>query len=327
MPSAGRRRSAAHAGAPAEPDRAPSPTRMPMPTTSRPMPTPTRRHRAAALFAACAACAASAVPAAGQAPHRAARAATRPAPAPAALVDEQFADAAALGRWTWFHEAERWPDMRRRAEVRPAGTGELYLEPYTSGWYADFHAPFLYRTVAGDFVATARVLAEAPGGGVPSVPWSLGGLMVRAARAVDSATWTPGGERWLFITAGVAGEASRPVLETKTTVGSRSTLQLHPVRAGWVELRVTRAGRAFELASRHDGEGWVVRARFDRPDLPDTLQVGINAYTDWYHASALHGDPRRFNTTVLRDGRAGLGLRVDWVRVARPAARAAAADR
>jgi regulation of enolase protein 1 (concanavalin A-like superfamily) len=235
-------------------------------------------------------------------------------------VDEEFADSAALGRWTWFHDAERWPDMRRRTAVRTAGTGELYLEPHTSGWYADFHGPFLYRLVAGDFVATARVLAEAPDGGVPRIPWSLGGLMVRAPRAVDSATWTPGGEQWLFITAGVADQPSRPVLETKTTVGSRSALRLHPVRAGWVELRVTRTGPAFELASRQDGEEWVTRARFDRPELPDTLQVGINAYTDWYHASALHDDPRRFNATVLHDGNAGLGLRVDWVRVIRPPA-------
>ena len=51
--------------------------------------------------------------------------------------------------------------MVRRLEVR-GDSGQLYLEPWTSGWYADFHAPFLFREVSGDFVvetvAASRVL-------------------------------------------------------------------------------------------------------------------------------------------------------------------------
>ena len=118
----------------------------------------------------------------------------------------------------------------------------------------------------------------------------------------------------------MADDVRQPVLETKTTVNSASRLRLHPVPAGWVELRVTRVGASFELASRHDGQEWVVRERLDRPDLPPTVQVGLNAYTDWYHATPLHDDPLRFNTTVLTDGTPDLGLRVDWVRFARPGA-------
>lgn len=235
-----------------------------------------------------------------------------------ATLSDEFTSRGSLAGWRHFHAAEGWPSMVRRIEVRPEGSGELYLEPYTSGWYADFHAPFLYKDVTGDFVVSARLRADAIAGGVPRSAWSLAGLMVRAARAVTPATWTPGGENWLFITAGVADDVRQPVLETKTTVGSRSTLRLHPVPAGWVELRIQRTGAAFELASRHDGEPWVVRARFARPDLPPTLQVGLNAYTDWNHAAPLHGDPARFNTTVLRDGSPDLGLRVDWIRFARP---------
>ena len=234
----------------------------------------------------------------------------------AALSDE-FASGASLRRWTQFHEAERWPSMVRRLEVRRGG--ELYLEPHTSGWYADFHAPFMYREVTGDFVVTARLRADGIGGGVPTSQWSLAGLMARAPRTVTRETWTPNGENWVFVTAGVAEEPGVPVFETKTTVNSRSRLRLHPAREGWVELRITRVGAAFELATRSDGEPWVVRDRFDRPDLPATLQVGLNAYTDWYHARSMHDDPRRFNTTVLTDGTPDMGLRVDWVRFARPA--------
>ena len=75
------------------------------------------------------------------------------------------------------------------------------------------------------------------------------------------------------------------------------------------------AGDPVELASRYDGEDWIPRERFDRPDLPATVQVGLNAYSDWWTAKSLHGDPLKFDTTVLADGKPDLRLRVDWIRV------------
>jgi len=243
----------------------------------------------------------------------------------AALSDE-FTSAASLARWKEFHTAEGWPSMTRRMGVDSA-TGELRLEPGTSGWYADFHGPFLFREVTGDFQVTTRLRADGPDGQVPTTPWSLAGLMVRAPRDVTPATWTPGGEAWLFLTTGVAGAPSTPVFETKSTVSSRSALRLHPARGGWVELRIVRRGAEFELLTRYDGEEWEVRERFHRPDLPATVQVGINAYTDWNSASALHGDPFRFNTVPFQGGSPGLHLRVDWIRFARPEALGAAPSR
>jgi hypothetical protein len=73
----------------------------------------------------------------------------------------------------------------------------------------------------------------------------------------------------------------------------------------------------------HETEGWpsmVGRVAVD-PAGPGTLQVGLNAYTDWYTAEPMHGDPLKFNTTVVRDGKPDLALEVDWVRFERPAAR------
>ena len=233
---------------------------------------------------------------------------------PARLADE-FRDASTLAGWRRFDRVEGWPDHARRVAVDPRGDGELHVEPHTSGWYEDFHAPFLFKEVGGDFTVTARVRADGLRGPTPRAAWSLAGLMVRAPRDARPATWARGGENWLFITTGVADDLDRPVIETKTTVGSRSRLQLHPARAGWMELRIARRGAAFELASRYDGEEWVTRARFERPDLPDVVQVGVNAYTDWWTAKPLHGDPLKFNTTVLTDGNPDLRLRVDWIRV------------
>ena len=48
------------------------------------------------------------------------------------------------------------------------------------------------------------------------------------------------------------------------------------------ELRLCRFGQIFKLYKRHIGasEPWLLTETFDRPDLPDTLQVGVNIYTD-----------------------------------------------
>lgn len=242
---------------------------------------------------------------------------TTPPCADLACYSEEFSRPEALAGWRRFHEVEGWPDMTRRLEVN-AATGELHLEPWTSGWYAEFHAPFLFRDVEGDFVVTTRMRADGLAGGLPRTAWSLAGLMVRAPRAVTPATWSAGGEDWLFITTGVAEDVAQPVIETKSTRRSASRLRLHQARGGWVELRVTRRGPSFELASRWDGEEWVVRERFERPDLPASVQVGLNAYTDWYSTTALQSDPLRFNTTVVKDGKPDLAARVDWIRFARP---------
>src|SRR5687768_10494853 len=59
------------------------------------------------------------------------------------------------GRWRWFHEQFGWPSMVRRADVGTASPGRLTLEPEQSGWFADYHAPFLFQPVRGDFDVVA----------------------------------------------------------------------------------------------------------------------------------------------------------------------------
>ena len=232
-----------------------------------------------------------------------------------APLSDEFTTAESLGNWTRFDAAEGWPDMTRRIAV--AG-GNLLIEPWTSGWYAEFHAPFLYKEITGPFVATTRLRVRGREGELPSEPWSLAGLMVREPRPGSGKKWEPRGENWLFLTTGIAFETGKPVFETKTTVNSRSNLKLALARAGWVELRIVRAGPGFILLSRYEGEKWQVRERFFRTDLPRTLQVGLNVYTGWNSAQDLQNDPQRFNTTVLKDRKADAILEVDWVRFARP---------
>jgi hypothetical protein len=239
-----------------------------------------------------------------------ASAADAPTPSVADISDE-FDDAASLAGWTSFEPSHGWPDHLRSAKVVD---GVLEIEPWTSGWYAEFHAPFLHREVTGDFLVTTRIAANGLTGEIPASTWSLAGLMAREPRAVTPSDWQPRGENWLFITTGIADRAGRPVYETKTTVNSRSNLKLRPAPSGWVELGIARLGPSFFLLVKDHAGQWRVQERFHRMDLPRTLQVGLVAYTDWDSAGALQRDPQRFNTTVLRDGKPDLKARVDWLR-------------
>lgn len=249
-----------------------------------------------------------------------------PTPAPAPVATAAFADEfdtpASLQHWTSFEAAHGWPDHARRVEVKD---GVLELVPWTSGWYAEFHAPFLHREISGDFLVTTRIAANGVNREVPTSAWSLAGLMVREPRAVTPQSWEPRAENWLFITTGVADRVDTPVFESKTTVNSRSNLKLRPARAGWAELGIARIGPTFLLLVRQGDEPWRVHERFYRMDLPRTVQVGLVAYTDWDSAGELQKDPQRFNTTVMRDGKPDLVARVDWLRY-RPLPRQAGVD-
>ena len=233
-------------------------------------------------------------------------------------LSDEFAGAASLARWTRFDTAGGWPDVFRRLEVDTAA-GTLVVEPWTSGWYADFHGAYLSQRVEGDFDVTVRLQATGLATPVPTRNWSLAGLMVREPRPVTPATWTPGGENWLFLTTGT-GDRPEPMFETKSTVNSRSNLKLRPAKAGWVELRIVRLRDAFVLLRRLEGQtAWTVQERFLRRDLPPTLEVGLAAYTDWDSAERFWRDPRAFNTTRITDGRPDLRVTVDWIRFRRPA--------
>ncbi|HEY8559528.1 MAG TPA: hypothetical protein VIL74_03930 [Pyrinomonadaceae bacterium] len=234
-------------------------------------------------------------------------------------LSDEFNDEKSLAGWKQFHEAEGWMSMTKTLDVNKTSAGNLYFEPTTSGWYADFHGAFLYKEVAGDFLATARLKVSGKTGELPTALWSLAGLMVREPRPkTNKENWQPAGENWLFFTTGIAEPAGQAVFETKSTVNSRSNLKLRPARAGWVELAVARARSAFILLYRRDGETkWTVQERFHRRDLPRSVQVGVNAYSDWYGAQEFHDDPYKFNTVPAKNGKADLVLTVDYFRFRR----------
>lgn len=143
-------------------------------------------------------------------------------------------------------------------------------------WFNAERGVLLYREVTGDFRATATVRtskasdpAVAPG---EDGTVQLAGLMAR--------TEVPA-ENNLFIVTGSIGMSTG--LETKTTTDSRSIyVQRGLPTGGDAELRVCRIAASFTMWWRHvdSTEDWTLMSTFERRDMPQTLQVGANIYTD-----------------------------------------------
>jgi len=143
-------------------------------------------------------------------------------------------------------------------------------------WFNADKGVLFYRDVTGDFRATATVRTSkasdpaAPPGQDGTV--QLAGLMAR--------TEVPA-ENYVFIVSGSIGNSTG--LETKTTESSHSiSIQRGLPTGGDAELRLCRIGSTFFLWWRHvdTDEDWTHMSTLDRKDLPKTLQVGANIYTD-----------------------------------------------
>lgn len=230
-------------------------------------------------------------------------------------LSDEFSDTSSLAQWKRFHDAEGFPDKIGQLSVKD---GKLQLQPKASGWYADYQAPFLFKTITGNFDVRARLIVSGKDTELPTIDWSLAGLMVRQPKRTDKSNWQPRQENWLFITTGVAEQTNLPVFEVKTTNNSLSNLKLRPAKAGWVELRIVRIEATFILMARYEGQPWQILERFYRPVLMGPLQVGLNAYSCWNALpQALKADPKLFNETVA-DAPADLQLEVDYIRFKRP---------
>jgi hypothetical protein len=237
-------------------------------------------------------------------------------------LDDEFNDASSLHNWKLLSETEGWPDQIKKLDINTVTPGSLYLEPYTSFWFGDFHAPYLYKMITGDFVVTTRIQVTGAHDEVPQQSYSLGGILVRSPHDEGAKAWKEKTENWFFITAGSGDGDHIPQYETKDTVNGSSHLELTPRKVGWTELSVVRTGSHFVLL-RNEGEGWKVLRRLDRPDLPTTLQVGLTAYTDYdtsksylifNRVEAYHRDAAK----IAQDGVPDLIARFDYIRFRRP---------
>ncbi len=143
-------------------------------------------------------------------------------------------------------------------------------------WLNEDKGVLFFREVTGDFRATATVRtsktsdSSTPPGQDGTV--QLAGLMARTEIPAENS---------VFIVSGSIGMSTG--LETKTTTSGRSVwVQRGLPTGGDAALKVCRVGFSFLMLWRHvdTDEGWTLMSTFERRDMPQTLQVGANIYTD-----------------------------------------------
>jgi hypothetical protein len=156
-------------------------------------------------------------------------------------------------------------------DIAKTTPGELTIVPGRSWWVDQTRGFYLYKPVTGDFMASLRLRVTGRDGTVPTANWSLSGLLIRRPVA-DRAQ-----ESWVSFRIGRVNNVD--VFERKSTNHGRSALILTPTKPGWVELRVARVGQYFALLYRYPGGAWRFHYAYWRPDLPQTLTVGIDSFS------------------------------------------------
>ncbi|MEV0145550.1 hypothetical protein AB0H64_11345 [Nonomuraea sp. NPDC050733] len=231
-------------------------------------------------------------------------------PAPGGEVggaSTEFAAATDLAAWVKLSDTEKDVDRIAKLDVNTTVKGSLYLEPKTSTWFDGFRGPFVYQELAGDIVMHARVKVEGKKGAKPKRKFSLGGLMARVPGTYDKPTW-------MSVTTGTAEKSGQ--VEAKYTLNGGSKPLEVPVKAGWVDLVLARAGRLAAALYREEGGAWKVARRWPS-ELPEVLQWGVTAYTDWDSYAALKKDAAQGNAKQIK-GLPDLKLTVDFVHFLRP---------
>jgi hypothetical protein len=195
----------------------------------------------------------------------------------------------------------------------------LVLQPKSSGWFEDNQAGHLYREVRGDFIVTTRIRVEGTQKPMPQRSFSLAGLLIREPRTFTKASWTPKNENWLFFSIGTAFPAGLSQFEIKSTSNSLSTLKIFDAKEGWMRLKVARSGELFTLLYQEESsDQWKVLDQFIRPDLPETLNVGLTAYADWDSIAPDYPNYQEYNENGASTQNADLVAYVESIDFRRP---------
>jgi hypothetical protein len=214
-------------------------------------------------------------------------------------LSDEFDSPASLASYLRVHVVEEWnADQLELLDVDGSYPGHMTLIPYTTSWYQDYRGPLVHRRVGGDLVVTAEVTSTGRDGvSPPAALYSLGGIMIRAPRDVTPDTWVPGQEHYVFLSIGYGAGDPGFMFEVKRTMWSASELWLTGTDGPRARLQIARIGSVVLTLVRPEGGDWTVHRRFVHPELPDTVQVGLVAYTDWTKVEDF--DEFVHNTTVL----------------------------
>jgi hypothetical protein len=210
-----------------------------------------------------------------------------------AAMNDEFDDPSSIDQWQLVTQTENWGAQHLATlDIDQSTPGALTIEPHTSTWYQDYQGELVFKEVTGDFMVTTYVsitdrdnIGDSDGDDIPDgSSFSLGGVMLRTPRNItDAATqWTPGESNFVFLSLGHGYDGASMSLESKNTASSISELDLIPLNTTSAELRIERSGSMVTTMYRLEVDApWVVAANFDRPDMPEALQVGVVGYTDY----------------------------------------------
>ncbi len=245
------------------------------------------------------------------------------------LLSDEFDDPASASQWSQLYQVEGWQDQLESWDIALSRPGHMHLMPYSVSWFEDLRGVLVFKPVTGDFLASTRFFSNNRARtGAPEALYSLAGLFIRSPRDIQQpGDWTPGGENYVFLSAGSADTPGTYQYEVKTTENSESVLHItnacdtpcEPLRV--FELRAARLeGQHFILLRREPGAAWQVHRRYPRNDMPATLQVGVTGYTDWGSIDGVYWPHDQFghNNTVILDGNPDLLAEFDHVRFQRP---------
>lgn len=224
-------------------------------------------------------------------------------------LNDEFNDFSTIDQWQLVTEVEGWGAQHFATfDIDQTTPGALTIAPHTSTWFQDYQGDLAFKEVTGDFIVTTHVAItdrdDVGGSDEDDIPndstFSLGGVMLRTPRDITDAPneWTAGGNNFVFLSIGHGYDGSM-TLESKNTIDSDSDLELIPVNASTAELRVERIGDSVTTMYRMEGDvDWQVAANFDRPDMPDTLQVGLVGYTNYEKTSTFQPVFANNNTLI-----------------------------
>lgn len=190
---------------------------------------------------------------------------------PTDTLSDEFDDASSMADWRMFHAVQGVGARHSVLDIATTTPGALTIAPTANnGWFEDDKGPFLFKSVTGNFAARTKVVAGRAGAAsmAPSQQFNSAGLLAR-----DPGSREGGNEDWLMYNVGF--QDGRVGSEGKTTVDSVSTLFIvdGDHRA---ELVLCRVGSTFVMYRMNEGASTFEETnRFDRGDLPDTLQVGL----------------------------------------------------
>jgi hypothetical protein len=215
-------------------------------------------------------------------------------------ISDEFNRVCSLQEWQNVEEVEGWPQSHlEEFDINVSNEGQLTMVPWSTAWFDDYRSNLLFKEVSGDFIFTIFVNSSNKElDDQPSSSFSLSGAMIRTATGMTDAPneWSQGNENYVFLSIGSANVTNVPKFEVKSTINSNSALNFNEVSGLSTLIRLVKIGGTIIVLHQIPGESFVVRQRYDRSDMPDTLQVGMVTYTDWPKVNTYSYSFHNFNT-------------------------------